>query len=204
MAEEQAAEEEEKQEKIDIPEPEPELPQIEEDVKQQLLTEAVIVDVVDEDKKMQDQDKIKDDDSKISIKNVSDGADDFTSQDQLKKDVIVVEEPVQKHEPEKVFEAVEQNPEFPGGVEALYKWLSDNINYPAAAAEEIIQGRVVVRFVVSKTGEVSQVTILRGKHPALDKEALRVVKKLPRFIPGKQNGQAVNVWYTLPVNFKLQ
>jgi protein TonB len=204
MAEEQAAEEEEKQEKIDIPEPEPELPQIEEDVKQQLLTEAVIVDVVDEDKKMQDQDKIKDDDSKISIKNVSDGADDFTSQDQLKKDVIVVEEPVQKHEPEKVFEAVEQNPEFPGGVEALYKWLSDNINYPAAAAEENIQGRVVVRFVVSKTGEVSQVTILRGKHPALDKEALRVVKKLPRFIPGKQNGQAVNVWYTLPVNFKLQ
>ena len=78
-------EEEDVMEQIDIPEPEPEIQQIEEDVKQQLLTEAVIVDVVDEDKKMQDQEKIKEDDSKISIKNVAEGAEDFTSQDQMKK-----------------------------------------------------------------------------------------------------------------------
>ena len=194
---------EEPEEQIVIPEPEPEVPQIEEDVKQQLLTEAVIVDVVEDDKKMQDQDKIKEDDSKISIKNVTDGAEDFTSQDQLKKEVVVVEEPV-KHEPEKVFEAVEQMPTFPGGETALYKFLSDNIVYPAAAAEEGVSGRVVVRFVVTKTGAVEQVTIARGKHPALDKEAMRVVKKLPKFIPGKQNGETVNVWYTLPVNFRLQ
>lgn len=191
------------EEQIVIPEPEPEVPQIEEDVKQQLLTEAVIVDVVEEDKKMQDQDKIKEDDSKISIKNVADGSEDFTSQDQLKKEVVVVDEPV-KHEPEKVFEAVEQMPTFPGGDAALYKFLSENINYPAAAAEEGVQGRVVVRFVVTKTGAVEQVTIARSKHPALDKEAMRVVKKLPKFIPGRQNGENVNVWYTLPVNFKLQ
>ena len=194
---------EEEEEQIIIPEPEPEVPQIEEDVKQQLLTEAVIVDVVEDDKKVQDQDKIKEDDSKISIKNVTDGAEDFTSQDQLKKEVVVVEEPV-KHEPAKIFEAVEQMPTFPGGEAALYKFLSDNINYPAAAAEEGVSGRVVVRFVVTKTGAIDQVTIARGKHPALDKEAMRVVKKLPKFIPGKQNGENVNVWYTLPVNFKLQ
>ncbi len=116
---------------------------------------------------------------------------------------MVVEEPV-KHEPAKIFEAVEQMPTFPGGEAALYKFLSDNINYPAAAAEEGVSGRVVVRFVVTKTGAIDQVTIARGKHPALDKEAMRVVKKLPKFIPGKQNGENVNVWYTLPVNFKLQ
>ncbi len=196
------AQPEEEEEQIIIPEPEPEIPQIEEDVKQQLLTEAVIVDVVDDDKKMQDQEKIKEDDSKISIKNVTDGAEDFTSQDQLKKEVVVVEEPV-KHEPDKVFEAVEQMPTYPGGEAALYKDLNSNIKYPTEAAEEGIQGRVVVRFVVTKTGAIDKVSIARGKHPALDKEAIRVVKTLKKFIPGKQNGEAVNVWYSLPISFKL-
>ena len=196
-------EEEDVMEQIDIPEPEPEIQQIEEDVKQQLLTEAVIVDVVDEDKKMQDQEKIKEDDSKISIKNVAEGAEDFTSQDQMKKDVIVVEEPV-KVEPEKIFDAVEQMPTFPGGDAALYKFIGDNLVYPAQAAEEGVSGRVTIRFVVERDGTVSQVTVARGKHPALDKEAKRVVSKLPKFIPGKQNGQTVRVSYTLPINFKLQ
>ena len=196
-------EEEDVMEQIDIPEPEPEIQQIEEDVKQQLLTEAVIVDVVDEDKKMQDQEKIKEDDSKISIKNVAEGAEDFTSQDQMKKDVIVVEEPV-KVEPEKIFDAVEQMPTFPGGDAALYKFIGDNLVYPAQAAEEGVSGRVTIRFVVERDGTVSQVTVARGRHPALDKEAKRVVSKLPKFIPGKQNGQTVRVFYTLPINFKLQ
>ena len=196
-------EEEDVMEQIDIPEPETEIQQIEEDVKQQLLTEAVIVDVVDEDKKMQDQEKIKEDDSKISIKNVAEGAEDFTSQDQMKKDVIVVEEPV-KVEPEKIFDAVEQMPTFPGGDAALYKFIGDNLVYPAQAAEEGVSGRVTIRFVVERDGTVSQVTVARGKHPALDKEAKRVVSKLPKFIPGKQNGQTVRVFYTLPINFKLQ
>ena len=196
-------EEEDVMEQIDSPEPEPEIQQIEEDVKQQLLTEAVIVDVVDEDKKMQDQEKIKEDDSKISIKNVAEGAEDFTSQDQMKKDVIVVDEPV-KVEPEKIFDAVEQMPTFPGGDAALYKFIGDNLVYPAQAAEEGVSGRVTIRFVVERDGTVSQVTVARGKHPALDKEAKRVVSKLPKFIPGKQNGQTVRVFYTLPINFKLQ
>lgn len=194
--------EEEVMEQIDIPEPEPEVPQIEEDVKQQLLTEAVIVDVVDEDKKLQEQDKIKEDDSKISIKNVTEGAEDFSSQEQMKADVVVVEKPVE-HAPEKVFDAVEQMPTYPGGDAALYKFLNDNVVFPPAAAEEGVSGKVIVKFVVTKDGTVDQVTIARGKHPALDKEALRVVKKLGKFIPGKQNGQNVNVWFTLPISFKL-
>ena len=151
----------------------------------------------------QDQEKIKEDDSKISIKNVAEGAEDFTSQDQMKKDVIVVEEPV-KVEPEKIFDAVEQMPTFPGGDAALYKFIGDNLVYPAQAAEEGVSGRVTIRFVVERDGTVSQVTVARGKHPALDKEAKRVVSKLPKFIPGKQNGQTVRVFYTLPINFKLQ
>lgn len=202
LAELQEEEAEEEQEKIDQPEPEPEQTPIEEDVKQQLLTEAVIVDVVDEDKKMKDQEQIKEDDGQISIKNVAVGAEDFTKQDQMKKDVVVVEEV--KHEPEKVWTAVEQMPSFPGGDAALYSWLSSHLQYPQQAADEGVSGTVVVKFVVGRDGSVSQVSIARGKHPALDKEAMRVVKMLPKFIPGKQNGQTVNVWYNLPVKFKLQ
>lgn len=121
------------------------------------------------------------------------------------KDEIIVEE--KKPEPpakEEVFTAVEQMPQFPGGDAELLKYLASHIKYPTMAAENNIQGRVVVKFVVKKDGNVGDVVVLRGKDPDLDKEAVRVVKTLPRFIPGKMNGQSVAVWYTLPVNFKLQ
>lgn len=121
------------------------------------------------------------------------------------KDEIIVEE--KKPEPpakEEVFTAVEQMPQFPGGEAELLKYLASHIKYPTMAAENNIQGRVVVKFVVKKDGNVGDVVVLRGKDPDLDKEAVRVVKTLPRFIPGKMNGQSVAVWYTLPVNFKLQ
>lgn len=119
------------------------------------------------------------------------------------KDEIIVEE---KHEPvkEEIFQAVEQMPQFPGGEAELLKYISSHIKYPTMAAENNIQGRVVVKFVVQKDGNVGEVVVLRGKDPDLDKEAVRVVKTLPKFIPGKMNGQAVSVWYTLPINFKLQ
>ncbi len=107
-------------------------------------------------------------------------------------------------EKEPIFYDVERMPIFPGGDAALYKFLSDNFIYPSQAAEEGVSGTVTVRFVVTKSGEVDQVTVLKGKHPALDKEAIRIVEKLPRFIPGTQNGNVVNVWYTLPINFRLQ
>ena len=95
-------------------------------------------------------------------------------------------------------------PQFPGGEAELMKYVANHIKYPTMAAENNIQGRVVVKFVVKKDGSVGEVQVLRGKDPDLDKEAVRVVRTLPKFIPGKMNGQAVSVWFTLPINFKLQ
>ncbi len=120
------------------------------------------------------------------------------------KDEIIVEEKKPEPVKEEIFTAVEQMPQFPGGEAELLKYIATHIKYPTMAAENNIQGRVVVKFVVKKDGNVGEVVVLRGKDPDLDKEAVRVVKTLPRFIPGKMNGQAVSVWYTLPINFKLQ
>ncbi len=105
---------------------------------------------------------------------------------------------------EEIFPSVDQMPQFPGGEGAMLKWIAEHLNYPAEAMEEGAQGRVMVQFVVTKDGSIGQVVVIRGRHPALDKEAIRVVKTLPKFIPGKMNGQAVNVWYTLPINFSLE
>ena len=84
------------------------------------------------------------------------------------------------------------------------KYLSSHIQYPAMAQENNVQGRVVVQFVVEKDGHVGEVKVVRSVDKDLDKEAIRVCKTLPKFTPGRQNGQPVRVWYTLPVNFKLQ
>ncbi|MBQ8774081.1 MAG: energy transducer TonB [Muribaculaceae bacterium] len=119
------------------------------------------------------------------------------------KDEIIVEEK-KEVEDNKVFTAVEKMPQFPGGEAELMKYISSHIKYPPVAMENNVQGRVVVQFVVTKTGKVGEVKVVRGKDPDLDKEAVRVVKSLPDFIPGKMNGQSVNVWYTLPISFKLQ
>lgn len=130
------------------------------------------------------------------------GTDDLNVVREHKEEIIVEEkkEPVK----EEVFTAVQQMPQFPGGDAELYKWISSHIKYPTMAAENNIQGRVTVRFVVKEDGSIGRVEVLRGKDPDLDKEAQRVVKTLPKFIPGKMNGRAVQVWYTLPINFKLQ
>ena len=130
------------------------------------------------------------------------GTDDLNVVREHKEEIIVEEkvEPVK----EEIFTAVEQMPQFPGGEAELLKYIATHIKYPTMAAENNIQGRGVVKFVVKKDGQVGDVVVLRGKDPDLDKEAQRVVKTLPNFIPGKMNGQAVSVWYTLPINFKLQ
>jgi|WetSurMetagenome_2_1015567.scaffolds.fasta_scaffold00003_35 TonB family protein len=94
-------------------------------------------------------------------------------------------------------------PEFPGGADALMKFFSDNIVYPEAVRQQAIEGTVYARFVVLENGKTDQVTILRGIDPLLDNEAIRVIKKLPDFIPGKQGGKPVNVYFTIPVKFKL-
>lgn len=104
----------------------------------------------------------------------------------------------------KVFDVVEQMPSFPGGNEALMKFLSDNVKYPVVAQENGVQGRVVVSFVVEKDGSITDVKVVRSVDPSLDKEAARVVKSMPRWIPGRQNGAAVRVKYNVPVSFRLQ
>ena len=102
-----------------------------------------------------------------------------------------------------IFEIPEQMPQFMGGEKALMKYLVDNCVYPSQAAKDSIQGRVVVQFIIDSLGYVGNVNVVRSVHELLDEEAVRVVKTLPRFAPGRENGKAVNSLYTLPVTFKL-
>jgi TonB family protein len=107
-------------------------------------------------------------------------------------------------ESKKVYESVEQMPEFPGGLEGLMRYLQQNVQYPPIAVQNNVQGRVVVQFIIDETGQVGEVKVLRHVSEEIDAEAVRVVKTLPKFEPGRQDGEAVAVWYTLPINFKLQ
>ena len=95
-------------------------------------------------------------------------------------------------------------PSFPGGTAALMEFLQNNVKYPVVAQENGVQGRVVVSFVVEKDGSITDVKVVRSVDPSLDKEATRVVKSMPNWIPGKQNGAAVRVKYNVPVSFRLQ
>lgn len=119
---------------------------------------------------------------------------------------VLATEPVKPKEADvnKPFDHVEQMPTFPGGTTALMQYLSRNIKYPPVAEENGIQGRVICQFVVERDGSVSDVRIAKGIDPSLDKEAVRVVSSMPKWIPGKQNGQTVRVKFTLPVTFRLQ
>ncbi len=103
-----------------------------------------------------------------------------------------------------IFMIVEEMPEFPGGQEALQRYLASSVRYPVIAQENGIQGRVYIQFVINQTGEVTNATILRGVDPSLDREALRVVQAMPKWKPGKQRNRAVRVSYTVPINFVLQ
>ena len=104
----------------------------------------------------------------------------------------------------KVFDVVEEMPSFPGGQGALMSFLNSNIKYPVVAQENGVQGRVIVGFVVERDGSITDVKIMRSVDPSLDREAQRVVKAMPKWKPGKQNGSAVRVKYTVPVVFRLQ
>ncbi len=196
----QEEEEEEVQERYEEPEPEALPEEILNTVK---VTEILIAQ--DEEVKAEDEIKSADElqatETAFGQTNFDQGTDDRNVVREHKDEVIVEEK---TPEPEQVFTAVEQMPAFPGGDAELMKYLSSHINYPPMAMENNIQGRVIVQFVVTKTGKVGEVKVVRGVDRDLDNEAVRVVKSLPDFIPGKMNGQAVNVWYTLPVTFKLQ
>ena len=116
-----------------------------------------------------------------------------------------VEAPVEEEEEEVIFVVVESMPEFPGGQQALFKYLADNVKYPVIAQENGIQGRVICQFVVNKDGSIVDVVAVRSSgEPSLDKEAIRVIQSMPKWKPGKQRGKPVRVKYTVPVNFRLQ
>ena len=121
----------------------------------------------------------------------------------LETEIEAVEIPDETVEDE-IFFIVEVMPKFPGGELALRKYVAQNIRYPNAARENDIQGKVYVRFVVNEDGTVGDVTVLRGVDPLLDNEAVRVIKTLPVWQPGRQLNKTVKVYYTMPISFKLQ
>lgn len=115
--------------------------------------------------------------------------------------IVIDDEP----EEEQIFQVVEQPAEFPGGMQAMYKWLSDNIQYPRISRDNNSQGRTILRFVVNSDGSIQGIEVIKSSGDMyLDKEAVRVVGEMPRWSPGKQAGKAVRCWFTLPVMFRLQ
>lgn len=193
----------EEEEQMDIPEQKPEEVQAEEEVAAtQAVTEVKIMETVDKDREVKDQEQVLENTAQL-------GADDHKGVEDVNRDrvvkEVVEEKPVEKPKEEGPLSVamVEQKPSFPGGESAMYKWLQDNIIYPAAASEEGVQGKVTVQFIVEKDGSITHVQVVRGKHPALDAEAARVIRKMPRWTPGRNNGQPVRVTYHLPVQFKL-
>ena len=138
-----------------------------------------------------------------------DHCDDAEMEDSDEEHEMVFERPIEKpvekpnEAKDEIFKSVEQMPQFPGGDAGLMKFIESHLNYPPMAIQNKIQGKVIVQFVVEKDGSVGEVKVVRSVDKDLDEEAIRLVKTLPDFTPGRQNGQAVPVWYTLPVTFKL-
>ena len=163
--------------------------------------------VIKKDDEVKPEDELKTQDELMSTKTAI-GALDVKGNDDANGEVLKIKEAVAQPEPkpevEKVFDVVEQMPSFPGGPSALMEWLSNNVKYPVVAQENGVQGRVVVSFVVERDGSITDVKVVRGVDASLDREASRVVRAMPRWIPGKQNGSAVRVKYNVPVAFRLQ
>ena len=219
---EQEMEEEEVQQEIEIPEEKEQV--LEEEIQNsQKVTEMAIVpdDQVKEPPKTIDAQK--EDERQVGAVNEDRGPDDITKPtEQTHQEVVqtIVEPPKEekkeepkpepkkeepKPEKEEVFSSAAHMPSYPGGDAALMKYLSDHLRYPETAASNNIQGKVIVQFVVTKTGKIGEVKVARSVDKDLDREAVRVCKSLPAFSPGRNAvGDPVNVWYTLPVTFKLQ
>ena len=197
------------------PEPEPEveeqkfeqeIPEVPEEVLATVqVTQIAIVDADKVKNEVMDMETQKEDNTARGVV-TQEGSDDADKFKAVTEQVVVKEpEPVKEEKKEEeIFVAVEQPAEFPGGQAALMKWLNQNIRYPEAAQQNDIQGRVIVKFVVEKDGSIGQASIVKGVDKDLDREALRVVKKMPKWQPGKNNGVAVRSYFNLPVTFKLQ
>lgn len=163
--------------------------------------------VIKKDEEVHDDDELKSQEEltqtkiQISIADVK-GNDELNGKDIADLQEVITQAPeTQKEEP---YTMVEQMPLFAGGPAELLRYIAKNLKYPVIAQENGIQGKVILRFVVSAQGFVEEVKVLRSLDPYCDKEAIRVVKSLPQWIPGKQNGRNVPVYYTCPIVFKLQ
>ncbi len=128
--------------------------------------------------------------------------DEIISQDSVKTDTGTVYT-TQARFGDQIFTCVEQQPEFPGGINAMMEYLANHIKYPKEAINKNIEGKVFIKFVVSETGQVENAIIMRGIGGGCEEEALRVVEEMPVWQPGRQDGEAVAVYYTLPVVFNL-
>jgi len=148
------------------------------------------------------QDEVAQSDVAIGAIDYDKGSDE--AEHVLKVNEKVVDEVPPKVEETKIFDVVEQMPHFNGGDAALMEYLHKNIKYPVIAEENGIQGRVVTTFVVERDGSITDVKVIKSVDPSLDKEAVRVVKSMPKWVPGRQNGSPVRVKFTLPVTFRLQ
>ena len=104
---------------------------------------------------------------------------------------------------QKVFDVVEQMPEYPGGIQALFEYLSQNVKYPSDAENQKVEGRVIATFIVETDGTINNVEVVKPVFPSLDAEAIRVLSGMPKWTPGKQSGKEVRVKYTVPINFNL-
>ena len=145
--------------------------------------------------------EIMDNDSEVEESTIQ-ASDDTQAAVEVKYTPVEVEE--EEVEEQQIFQVVEEMPEFPGGMGECMKFLGKNIKYPTISQENGVQGRVIVQFVVNSDGTIVDPVVVRGVDPYLDKEALRVIKTMPKWKPGKQRGKAVRVKFTVPVMFKLQ
>ena len=163
--------------------------------------------VIKKDSEVKPEEELKSQEE-LNKTNTAIGAFDVKGNDEAAGEVLKAKEVIAQPEPPKeeetkVFDVVEQMPSFPGGPSALMQYLSSNIKYPVVAEENGVQGRVVCTFVVERDGSITDVRVIKSVDPSLDKEAVRVVKSMPKWAPGKQNGQPVRVRFTLPVLFRL-
>ncbi len=153
----------------------------------QAVTQAEVLNIVEDDAEIEE----------TTIVSAEDQAEFVEITDDVP---IVVEEPEKEEE---IFQVVEKQPEFPGGMAELMKYLQKNIKYPTVCQEQGIQGRVIVQFVVNSDGSIVDPQVAKAVNPYLDKEALRVVRTMPKWSPGEQRGKKVRVRFTLPVTFRL-
>jgi protein TonB len=188
---------EEEEQQVDAATPPP--PELKTTIK---FTPPVIVDAkdVNDEDEMRTQDELAKSTAAISIADVI-GNDDGSGED-----IRDVEQAnlIASKVKEEVFTIVEQMPSFPGGQAKLNEWLLSELRYPPAAAERGVAGTVYIQFTVGRDGTIREIAIARSPDPVFDKEAIRVVQKMPKWIPGRQRGQAVTVRFTLPINFNLK